>query len=485
MAKKKKKGGALVKILMGMNALLILATVVLLWYCFNINDAPGGEAVSRFFGLPEVSDIPTQSTEPIVITEPETEPTEPPTTLPAEPEHVVARATIGAVGDVMMDLPMINAGLQPKGGYDFEPLFRYFKDYSRVVDYAVAGLETTLAGSEIRYSGFNNRNCPDEIVDALKDAGFDMILTANEHAYDTGSEGLLRTIKVIQKRGLAVLGTRADVRKPSYQIVDINGIQVGMMNYTYETPVPADGTPGTYLGGVAVAAEDAGKINSYLSDRVDLLFADVQNTIREMKDKGAEATVLFLHWGKEYSLKATSEQQGIAQKLCDLGVDVIVGSHPHVVEPIEVLTSSTDNSHKTYCIYSVGNAVSNQRYDSVARISTAHTEDGAWFTMTFAKYSDGMVFLEDIYLVPTWVDMRPNMAKEYCVIPLDESYRDGWSFVFDLTELGLKGANSSFKRTTNVVGKSLTAARESLAAAVAERETAYAVAWEALTGVTH
>ena len=126
-----------------------------------------------------------------------------------------------------------------------------------------------------------------------------------------------------------------------------------------------------------------------------------------MENAGAEAIVLYIHWGVEYQTKQNKTQSTIAQKMCDLGVDVIVGGHPHVIQPMELLTSTEDDNHKTICLYSTGNALSNQRKDLMT-LNTGHTEDGIIFTFTFSKYSDGTVRVENADLLPTWVDKHTN-----------------------------------------------------------------------------
>lgn len=402
-------------------------------------------------------------------------------TLPAQdgPAQVISTATIGALGDIIPDLPIINA-YETESGYNFGGIFRFLSPYSTGVDYAVASLETTLAGTEdgLRYDGFRNRNCPDEIVDSLKAAGFQMLLTANNHSYDTGSSGLQRTIDTITQRGLQTLGTSRESSLTKYTIVDINGIRVGMLCYTMESPIPEDGQPGSvYLGEHPVEKEDLARVCTYKSEQPDLLYAELQWNLNRMHEQGAEASVVFLHWGTSYSLKASDAQKRIAQQLCNMGVDVIVGTHPHVVQPIELLTSTSDPKHQTVCLYSLGNAVSNQRFGSVRRISTAHTEDGVFFSFTFSKYSDGSVYLTDASLLPLWMEMRPQLQRSYNIIPLDDTLREQWQSLYGLSDSALQSAGKSYNRTTKLLGTGYTALRETLAAAGEQRDADYLAAW--------
>ena len=186
------------------------------------------------------------------------EETQPPPTQP-EPEHVVSQATIAVTGDILMHMPVINTGLQSDGRYNFDSIFQYLTPYSSGADYSVANLETTLCGTDMgyKYSGYPAFNCPDEIVDALKNAGFDMLLTANNHCYDTSEYGFLRTVRTVRSKGLTALGTRESQSDTTYTIQEINGIRVGMVCYTYEGQ-PDNPTAGTvYMNKKALSANCA------------------------------------------------------------------------------------------------------------------------------------------------------------------------------------------------------------------------------------
>ena len=376
-------------------------------------------------------------------------------TLPAETEETqpyveIARASILATGDVLPHGPLVKAGLQGNT-YSFDNFFAYIRNYVTQADFSVANLETTLAGDDngYAYSGYPRFNCPDAMVDALKNAGFDMLLTANNHAYDTDSLGLLRTQEVIADRGLLHLGTTQTADEPHYLVQNINGIKVGMVCYTYGQ-IDADSGKKS-VNGRTISQSVSDQINVFDYDRLDRFYAEMEELMQTMEAQGAEATVLYLHWGNEYKLKANDYQTLIAQKMCDLGVDVIVGGHPHVVEPVELLTSRSDASHRTLCIYSVGNAVSNQRSSNMD-MNTGHTEDGVLFSFTFVKYSDGCVYLDDASVLPTWVYLRNNgTSKSYDILPLDKTIPD-WKQAFDIGEATLKKAEESYDRTQALVG---------------------------------
>lgn len=404
------------------------------------------------------NDDSNSNNSPIVLptkpTEAPTNPTEKPTD-PIDPGiTVTGSATIGATGDMLMHMPCVRPALQADGSYDFGSYFANFSSYVQAVDYAVANLETTLAGTGngYKYSGYPNFNCPDGIIPSLKSAGFDMMLTANNHTYDTRSIGFFRTQEIIAQNGLDHIGTKPDTETDSYLIKNINGIQVGMICYTYETDAATDKI--SLNGNAPLKDEEESLINVFLKDDVAGFSKDLAANIADMEADGAEAIVLYIHWGEEYQTKQNNQQKAMAQAACDLGVDVIVGGHPHVIQPLDLLTSTTDDSHKTVCLYSTGNALSNQRISEM-NLKTGHTEDGIFFSFTFVKYSDGTVRVENVEVLPLWINLHSSTGKTvYDILPLDKAVTD-WKTAFKLTDNTLTQANNSYDRTMKIVGAGL------------------------------
>ena len=408
-------------------------------------------------------------------TAPVAEETEPPTETtapPPVPEHVVSTATIVSTGDILMHKPVIDVNWK-NGSYDFESIFRYVTEDVSAADYAVANLETTLASTTngYQYSGYPNFNCPDEIVDAAKDAGFDMLLNGNNHSYDTSSVGMHRTIEIIRDRELDHIGFVDSEEEKRYLVKEINGINIGMICYTYETDNRADTVA---LNGLPVKAADKNLVNAFDYNALDTFYAELEGHLNDMKADGAEATMLYIHWGDEYQLKQNANQTKIAQKICDLGVDVIVGGHPHVVQPMDLLESTVDPDHKTVCLYSMGNAVSNQRQGNLTAISTAHTEDGVLFSVTFSKYSDGTVYVESTDLLPVWVYRRTDgTGNEYNMLPLHIDEADGWLEDFNMKEHTVNAAKNSHARTMQIVQEGLTECQTWLQESYDAREQYY------------
>lgn len=373
------------------------------------------------------------------------------------PVYEPVSATILATGDILMHKPVFGAYGYADGTYEFSDMFRYISPYVQAADFAVANLETTLCGTDngYPYSGYPNFNCPDEIVDGLKAAGFDCLLTANNHCYDTGHVGFLRTAATVKSRGLAALGTTDSDNDPGYLVKNLNGIRIGMVCYTYETCLGEPEPGRVYLNGTPLVSGDESRINTFRSDTMDAFYDRLGDQLQAMKNAGAEATVVFLHWGEEYMLTPNAEQKTIAQKLCDMGVDAIIGGHPHVIQPMEQLTSREDPEHKMVCLYSMGNAVSNQRAAEM-NLNTGNTEDGVLITLTFTRLEDGSVVLEKAELLPCWVDMRYwGNRKNYDILPLDGSRKDSWKMDFELSDAEFRAAENSLNRSREILGAAL------------------------------
>ena len=396
--------------------------------------------------------------------------TQPPTSLPATepPVTKVSTATIGSTGDILLHDRVIKSGYDSATGtYNYESMFSYFSEFVSKMDYAVGNLEVTLCGDDngYPYKGYPCFNAPDAIVDAVKAAGFDMLLTANNHSYDTGTKGFMRTQEVIMERELDYIGTRYNEEDKNFVVKEINGIKIGMICYTYNTGVNSDGV--VSLNGMTLSAESSRLINSFNDGALDSFYTKLSGEMEEMKSLGAEAIMVYLHWGEEYQTEANSTQKKMAQALCELGVDVIVGNHAHVPQPIELLTSTTDENQKTLCLYSMGNSVHNIFGSKYPK----ETEDGMLFQVTFAKYSDGTVVLESADVLPTWVHRyTEDDVTHYKILTMDSSEKDQWKEKMSLSDELLTSCQASYDRTMAIVGSGLETANTYYAQHQAEVE---------------
>ena len=441
--------------------LLIAGTVYTVKLCLDLPGLETPTQPTESIRLPS-GNRESESTEPTETTAP------PETTLP-EPEHVVATASIASQGDLLMHGGVIRSGAQGDGTYDFESVFRYVKEYVSGYDLALANLETTFGGDANPYQGWPLFNVPDAFGDSIVEAGYDLLLTSNNHCYDTLMAGFKRTIEVSRDKGLMVLGSRLTEEEPNYAVVDLNGIQVGMVSYTYTTSM-SGGKPS--LNGNS-PVENPALVNYFSYTNLDKFYSELTDILEKMKSEGAEATMLFIHWGTEYEIVENNYQDTIAQKVCDLGVDVIVGGHPHVVQPVQLLSSAVDPEHKTVCIYSLGNAVSNQRIAEM-RLKTGHTEDGVLFAVTFEKYSDGTVYLAGAEVLPTWVNLSSVNGKlEYNILPLEDAKRDTWKERFNLTDSLFQNCVDSYQRTMDIVGPGMEQVQTWLTQSKQQRDDMY------------
>lgn len=340
--------------------------------------------------------------------------------------YVLSSATVINTGDILIHNPVLAGAQRGDGSYDFSGLYTEVKKYFDRADLAVANLEVTLGGTQSgSYKGYPAFNIPDSIIDAVRNEGIDMLLTANNHSYDTGLYGFKRTVQVLKEKKIAYTGTRETTEEPRYLIKNVNGIKIGMINYTYENSSSAQGRKS--LNGNIIAAEANDLINSFNYNNIDAFYTDAENMISAMKANGADCVVFYMHWGEEYQLKENTWQRAIAQRLCNLGVDVIVGGHPHVIQPIDLLYAE-GGEHTTVCLYSMGNSISNQRLLELSNLSpNGHTEDGLLFSYTFDKYSDGTVLLSAVDIVPCWVSKtgsRYNATYKLHPLENENSHKD-------------------------------------------------------------
>ncbi len=363
----------------------------------------------------------------------------------AKPKNITA--TVLNTGDILIHDNVLWGAEQDDGSYNFSKLFKEAKPYITKADYAVANLELTLGGEAAgKYRGYPGFNSPDSLLDYLKADGFDMLLTANNHSLDTGLAGMKRTVQQLKSRGLDFLGTKETTDDPTYIVKDINGIKIGMVAFTYGTNSSASG---------------AGELINYFSSaNLPAFYTEAQLVIDNMKKDGAEAVVFYMHWGNEYQVKPNTYQKVAAQQLCNMGVDVIVGGHPHVLQPIELLHSE-DSQNTTVCLYSMGNSISNQRISEMTGLcETGHTEDGVLFNYTFTKEADGGVSLTAVDVIPTWVDRYGTAGNyQYTMYPLENA---DMANDYGLDAATVQKAKASYERTKAIMADGLTECQEHL-----------------------
>ena len=360
--------------------------------------------------------------------------------------------TIGSTGCMLLHSPFIDSYPDAEGNYDFSSIYKYITPYYSASDFMTCEFEGSLAGPDAGYSGYPLFLSPDVIIENIRDAGVDLQFLASNHVYDGGSDGFHRTMEVYNQKNIAFSGVREKNTDKQYTIEDINGIKVGFIDYVYET----DGE-GTNLNGIPLMQEDWDLVNTFDYNDLNSFYTEIQHNIASMKTEGAQFIIAQMHWGTEYQLEESTYQDEMAQKLCDLGVNAIIGGHPHCEQPIDVLNASNGSGHM-FCIYSEGNALSNQRTYLMDEMPTGHTEDGVMVTLTLHQDSNGNVTIKDIDLLPTWVyRYQDNAGSKYYILPLDDVANiETTTGISDIKQ----EAQDSYDRTMEELGPGLKKAKQ-------------------------
>lgn len=313
------------------------------------------------------------------------------------------------VGDAMQHQAQLDRARELGGtGYDYTGCFTYIAPTITEADYAVCNLEVPLGGGP-DYTGYPCFSAPDSYAVALKDAGFDMFLTANNHCLDRRDKAARRTIAALDSLGIDHVGTYRDsldrLDKVPF-IKDIKGFKVGFLNYTYGT----NGIPPQ--DGVEVSLIDKKRI---------------ADEIKSTREAGAEILVVAMHWGIEYVLLPVKSQTEMADFLVDQGVDLIIGGHPHVIQPMKVVRNEKEDKD-VLLVYSLGNFISNMK--------TNDTRGGALVRARIERDSTGRArFVSADY--DTFLSAKPEGARSnFTVIPswmpekIPASQRGHWQ-IFD------------------------------------------------------
>lgn len=355
-------------------------------------------------------------------------------------ENDTIKFTISFVGDIMVHQTQLDAQKSADGTYCFVNNFTPMKDVLSHSDISIGNLETTFAGAAKRYQGYPRFNSPDALAEAIKYSGINLVVTANNHSYDHGGSAVLRTIEVLKNHELDYVGTRTSTDEKPYIIREIDGVRIAITAYTYESG-KRNGLK--TINGITVLKDHQDLINSFDPNSPDEDLKKMKEIIDSMKVDNAEFIVFVMHWGAEYSLMHNQKQKHIAQKLNEFGVDVIFGSHPHVVQPLEFIVNDS-TKHLTFVAYSAGNFISNQRFESRQNYST---EDGLFVGVEIIKPKNEKPRLDYVFYEPTWVN-RYRVGNNYSfeVIPVNAylANRDSIS----LSTEQWKRIEGSQKRTT-------------------------------------
>ena len=345
-----------------------------------------------------------------------------------------------SLGNLIIHQSQID-GAKQENSYDFSPSFQYIKKMILDSDISMGILEGALAGCEP--SGYPFFNSPDEVVDALKDTGIDIINYANNHIYDYEDVGLQRTIDVTKEKGLDVLGVKSTEEEKNYLVKEVNGIKIGFLAYVFETSM-INGHKTINSNILSTYSENL--INTFNYNDLESFYKKIENEISAMKSEGVEFIITSMHWGEEYNTYIEASQNEIAKRLNKLGVDIILGGHPHVIQPYEIMRN--ESGHSTFVIYSQGNSLSNQ---SEQEIGVAESEDGIMIKFTLEK-KDGNVSLKEYKIIPTWVykEEKVNGTYYHKIIPVEEALADPKKY--GISSDVYERVETSLNRTKGILG---------------------------------
>jgi len=305
---------------------------------------------------------------------------------------------ITAVGDIMChNTQFKDAYDSSTKKYDFSYVFEEIEPYFQDADLVIGNLETTFAGKDANgYSGYPNFNTPEAMATNLKELGFDVLTTSNNHSLDKGYKGLVSTLDELDEAGISHTGTaRSTEEQNSVLVKEVNGIKIGFLSYTYGTngiPVP--------------------KGKEYC---VNLIDKDaIAKEIDRIKLMDVDLICASMHWGVEYKLKQNSEQEDLANFLFDNGVDIILGSHPHVLEPMEKKqhTMPDGSTKDVFVIYSLGNFISGQ--------TAANTDTSIILNIQISK-ENGKITIDSVDYIPICMINKYSSTKKYKVLATNDA----------------------------------------------------------------
>lgn len=296
--------------------------------------------------------------------------------------------TLTAIGDVMChNTQYMDAYDSDTGTYDFSYVFDNISSYTKTANICIGNLETSFAGEDRGYSNYPTFNSPDSLADSLKSIGVDVLSTAGNHALDMGFSGLSRTIDVLDKADISHLGTyKTQEDQDKVLIKYVKGVKIAFIDYTYGT------------NGISVPSDKKFCIN--LIDK-DL----IKKHIETAKNQNADMIVACMHWGTEYQTKQNSEQEELADFLFQNGVNVIIGNHPHVIQPMEkrTVTLEDGSTRDGFVVYALGNFICDQ--------NAVNTRDSIILNLKITKHTDGSITIDNYDYVPIYMYKDTSVSK--------------------------------------------------------------------------
>lgn len=338
---------------------------------------------------------------------------------------------MAVIGDIMCHGPNYqDAYDSATKTYDFTHFFTQIKPYIESADVAIGNLETTFAGGNKAYSGYPTFNSPPELAKAIKDMGVDVLTTSNNHSLDTGYNGLINTIDTLDELGFEHTGTfKSQEDKDKILIKDVNGVKIAFLSYTYGTngiPVP--------------------KGKEYCINLIDKELIKVH--LEKAKALNPDVICVSMHWGVEYKIKQNSEQEKLADFLFENGADIVLGSHPHVLEPMEkrTITLADGTTKEGFLIYSLGNFCSAQK--------DKYTKDSIILNLQLTKHANGKVDIDSYSYTPIYMQDSGTGAKDrYQLVDLNKKIKDYENGNSDISKNWYNTYVTELKNITSIMGE--------------------------------
>lgn len=319
-------------------------------------------------------------------------------------EHKIS---IMALGDNLMHMGIVNTGRLSGGGYNYDFLFDDISEFLDTAEVKIINQETIMAGNQLGFSGYPKFNSPTQVADAIANVGFNVVLHATNHSADQGINGLKYCASYWEQYPeVLMLGISNEENSGAdIPILEIDGVKIAVLNYTYGPNSSV--FPASYRGHLNILCDYNDKTGAIDFTRLNpQVITDIQNA-----RAAADIVIVCPHWGTEYAESPSSYQREFAQEMTDAGADVIIGTHPHVPEPVEWLTAP--DGTKTLCYYSIGNYVSTQQN------LLSMLEGMAW--VTFRVNNDGISIDEDeTGVVPLVCHYSSSPVRLKGVYPLED-----------------------------------------------------------------
>ncbi len=313
------------------------------------------------------------------------------------PNDSISVVSFSFVGDIMCHSTQFKYAKVKEDSFDFKPTYKFIRPIFSGYDFNFGNLETVFAGNQIKYTGYPLFNTPDDFLEGLKYAGFDYLFTANNHSYDRFEKGVRRTIKIVKYNYMETVGTNLSGNSKKYLIVEKNNISVAVLAFSY---------------GINGFEMPEGK--EYLVNLIDKV--EISKQIKNVKNENPDLILVYFHFGNEYSKEPSAYQKDIVKFTIKRGADVIIASHPHVMQPVEFFKTKNGNLDTGFVAYSLGNFISNQRW----RYSDASVTLGFEIEKNLISKK---VKLKNLSFLPLWVYKGEYEGKpQYIIFPSEIAF---------------------------------------------------------------